>query len=169
MRYSQAMPLQTRPRPTRLEWLHFTNPLELIRPIVKTVFGEPLRIPRASALLKSDTLYPWCRYLQPRHCPIRRKFTSEERQRARGSAPNILSPAVGQNRVTELGGIGPTQSDPHLSPQSQGSGARMTFTRRDGVVSLRNYPDWLPSRPLCRDEPEKKRPTLYVSRGKRRH
>jgi hypothetical protein len=83
---SRAMPRQTQPRPTQLlQPLHFADPLELIRSVVKMVFGEPPSTPRTRTLLQSNAPRPaWYRYVQPRRSPIWKKFTLEERRFAKG-------------------------------------------------------------------------------------
>jgi hypothetical protein len=89
------MPRQTRPRLTRLQPLHFANSLELIRSVVKMVFGGPPRTPRARTPVQSNSASPaWCRYLQPRPSPSWRKFTPEERQRATSIIESYFAPLI---------------------------------------------------------------------------
>jgi len=77
--------MQRQLQPRRMQPLHFATPLELIRSVVKMVFGEPPRTPRARTPVQTNTLRPaWYRYLHPRPSPIWKKFTPDERQRAKG-------------------------------------------------------------------------------------
>jgi hypothetical protein len=65
--------------------LHFANSLELIRSVVKMVFGEPPSTPRTRTPVQANTLRPaWVHYFHSRPSPIWKQFAPEERQRVKG-------------------------------------------------------------------------------------
>ena len=61
--------------------LHFANRLELMRAFVKMVFGEA-RSTRRGRAVTPPTRPAWYRY-EPRPSPIWKKFSPEERERAK--------------------------------------------------------------------------------------
>jgi hypothetical protein len=68
-----------------MEPLHFANPLELIRGVVRLVFGEYPHTLRTLPPSQTNTPRPaWYRYVQRRPSPLWRRFSPEERQRASG-------------------------------------------------------------------------------------